>query len=79
MSYTRAVTEQAPAVQKRFEAERRRSAFIALLAGGGAGIIAADMWIAPWLGIPGGIVAGLCAFGIVYTYESVMWRRHHGR
>ena len=65
-------------LRERFASERRRSAFFAALAGGGAGIIAADMWIASQLGVAGGIVGGLLAYGIVFAYETLMWRRNHG-
>ena len=65
-------------LRERFASERRRSAFFAARAGGGAGIIAPDMWIAPQLGVAGGIVGGLLAYGIVFAYETLMGRRNHG-
>jgi hypothetical protein len=61
-----------------FERKRRQGAFIAALPAGGIGIIAADTWITPWAGPPGGVIAGLMAYVVVYAYESAMWRRHHG-
>lgn len=69
--------EAEPALRERFVGERRRSAFFAALAGGGAGIIAAGMWIAPQLGVAGGIVGGLLAYATVFAYETLMWRREH--
>ena len=66
-------------LREQFESERRRAAFIAFLAGAGSGIIVADTWIAPWLGVPGGIAAGILAYATVYGYETFMWRREHGR
>jgi hypothetical protein len=65
-------------VRERFEAERRRSAFFSFLAGTGIGIIVADTWVSPLLGIPGGLLAGGLAYGAVYLYETWMWSRHHG-
>jgi hypothetical protein len=65
-------------LRERFESERKRSAFFSFLAGAGAGIIAADTWLSPMLGIPGGLAAGGLAYGLVYGYETLMWRRHHG-
>lgn len=62
-----------------FEAERRRSAFLAFLAGAGSGIIVTDTWISHWLGVAGGLAAGAIAYGAVFAYETVMWRRNHGR
>jgi len=64
-------------LRERFEAERRRSAFLAFLPATGAGIIASDTWLSPWAGVPGGLVAGAFAYALVYAYESLMWRRHH--
>lgn len=66
-------------LRQRFETERRRAAFLAFLPATGAGIIASDTWIAPWMGIPGGVFAGAAAYAAIYTYETLMWRRHHGR
>ncbi len=71
-------SEAEPTLRERFASGRRRSAFYASLAGGGAGIIATGMWISTQLGIAGGIVGGLLAYGIVFGYETLMWRRHHG-
>lgn len=62
----------------RFEEERRRAAFLAFLPAMGIGIIATDTWLAPWLGIPGGLLAGALGYAAVYGYETWMWRRHHG-
>jgi hypothetical protein len=67
-----------PALRERFETERRRAAFFAFLPATGAGIIASDTWISPWMGIPGGLIAGCVAYLFVYGYESLMWRRDHG-
>jgi hypothetical protein len=66
-------------LRERFETERRRSAFLSFLPATGAGIIASDIWIAPWAGVPGGLLAGGVAYGIVWWYESLMWKKHHGR
>lgn len=65
--------------RERFEVERRRSAFLAFLPATGAGIIASDTWVSPWFGIPGGLAFGAFAYALVWGYESLMWRRHHGR
>ena len=65
-------------LRERFEVERRRSAFMSFLPAAGIGIIASDTWIAPWAGIPGGLVLGGFAYALVWGYESLMWRRHHG-
>lgn len=62
-----------------FEAERRRAAFLAFLAGAGSGIIITDTWISHLLGVVGGIGAGTAAYGAVFGYETLMWRRKHGR
>ncbi len=64
-------------LRARFEAERRRSAFLAFLPATGAGIIASDTWLSPWAGVPGGLLAGALAYAVVYGYETLMWRRHH--
>jgi hypothetical protein len=64
-------------LRERFETERRRSAFLAFLPATGAGIIASDTWITPWMGIPGGLTAGALAYATVWAYESYMWRRQH--
>ena len=68
-----------PSLREQFESERRRAAFFAFLPATGAGIIAGDTWISPWMGIPGGLIAGACAYLLVYGYESLMWRRDQGR
>ena len=65
-------------VRERFESERRRSAFFSFLAGTGIGIIVADTWVSPYLGLPGGLLAGGICYGTVYCYETWMWSRHHG-
>jgi hypothetical protein len=64
-------------LRQRFEAERRRSAFLAFLPAAGAGIIASDTWLSPWAGVPGGLLLGALAYALVYVYETLMWRRHH--
>lgn len=66
-------------LRQRFEEERRRSAFFSFLAACGVGIIATDTWVAPWAGVPGGLLVGGAAYALVWLYESVMWRKHHGR
>lgn len=66
-------------LRKRFESERRRAAFIGSLPAGMTGIIAADTWLAPVLGIAGGLAAGLLAYGVIFWYETLMWRKRHGR
>jgi hypothetical protein len=66
-------------LRERFEVARRREAFFSFLAGTGAGIIASDTWVAHWTGIPGGLLLGGAAYVIVYGYETLMWRREHGR
>ena len=65
-------------LRDRFEAARRREAFMGFLAGTGIGIIATDTWVSPWLGVPGGLLMGGVAYGLIYGYETLMWRRHHG-
>jgi len=65
--------------REEFEVGRRREAFFSFLAGTGTGIIAFDTWVSPWAGIPGGLLIGSLAGGIVYGYESLMWWRNHGR
>ena len=64
-------------LRQRFEEERRRSAFLSALFAGGAGIIATDTWLAHWAGALGGLAAGIAAYGLVYAYETLMWRRQH--
>jgi hypothetical protein len=66
-------------LRRQFEEERRRSAFFSFLAAAGAGIIASDTLVGPWAGIPGGLLAGAAAYALVWSYESLMWRKHHGR
>ena len=66
-------------LRERFEAERRRSAFLSFLLGAGTGIIVTDTWLSHWFGAVGGIVGGGAAYGLVYAYESLMWSRNHGR
>lgn len=77
------MTEQpAPArhpLRERFEVERRRSAFLAFLPATGIGIIAADTWVSPLLGVPGGLLIGGIAYAGVYIYETLMWRKEHGK
>lgn len=65
-------------LRRQFESERRRSAFLAFLPATGVGIIAADTWVSPWLGVPGGLLVGAFGYALVYTYETIMWRRDHG-
>ncbi len=65
-------------LRSQFEVERRRSAFMSFLLGTGVGIIVTDTWISAWFGIPGGFIGGVVAYGLVYGYETLMWRRHHG-
>ena len=72
------MTAPTTALRKQFEAERRRSAFMCFLLGAGIGIIVTDTWINALLGIPGGLTVGGAAYGLVYGYETLMWRRHHG-
>lgn len=66
-------------LRQRFEQERRRAAFLSFLPATGVGIIAADSLLAPWAGVPGGLAFGGFAYLLVYAYETLMWRRHHGR
>lgn len=65
-------------LRAQFEAERRRSAILGFLPGMGAGVIAADTWLSPLAGIPGGIAAGGAAFAVIWAYENLMWRKHNG-
>lgn len=65
-------------LRQRFEAERRRAAFLSFLPATGVGIIASDTWVAPWAGVPGGLLVGALAYAATWGYESLMWRRHHG-
>ncbi len=66
-------------LRQRFEVERRRAAFLSFLPAVGIGSIASDTWVAPWAGIPGGLLLGAAAYVLVWTYETLMWRRNHGR
>jgi hypothetical protein len=70
---------QANPMRDRFESERRRAAFLTFLPAAGIGIIASDTWVAPWAGVPGGLLIGAVAYGLVWSYETIMWRRHHGQ
>ena len=65
-------------IRERFEMERRRAAFISFLLGAGTGIIVTDTWLSHWFGAIGGVIVGGLAYGIVYGYETLMWRREHG-
>lgn len=65
-------------LREQFETERRRAAFLSFLAGTGIGIIVADTWVSHWLGVPGGLAVGGVAYGIIWTYETLMWRRENG-
>lgn len=65
-------------IRERFEVERRRSAFLTFLPAAGIGIIASDTWVAPWAGVPGGLLIGAFAYAVVWGYETLMWRKHHG-
>lgn len=65
-------------LRAQFEAERRRSAILGFLPGMGAGVIAADTWLSPLAGVPGGVAAGGAAFAVIWAYETFMWRKHHG-
>lgn len=69
---------QRNALRERFESERRRSAFLSFLPAAGIGIIASDTLVAPWAGVPGGLLIGAFAYCLVWVYETLMWRRHHG-
>lgn len=66
-------------LRERFEIERRRAAFLSFLPAAGIGIIASDTWVAPWAGVPGGLLLGSGAYVLVWVYETVMWRKNHGR
>jgi len=66
-------------LRDRFEVERRRSAFLSFLPAAGIGIIACDTLVAPWAGVPGGLLVGSAAYLLVYGYETFMWKKHHGR
>ena len=72
------MTTAKSALRERFEVERRRSAFLTALAGVCIGIIITDTWISHWFGVVGGLGGGGIAYAIVYGYETLMWRRHHG-
>ena len=66
-------------VRERFEVERRRAAFLTFLPAAGVGIIVADTWVAHWAGVVGGLAIGAVAYGMVWGWETLMWRKHHGR
>lgn len=66
-------------LREQFEMERRREAFFSFLAGCGIGIIVTDTWVNHWLGVPGGLLVGGLAYAAVYGYETIMWRRSHGK
>ena len=38
-----------------------------------------DTWINHWFGVPGGLAIGALAYGLVYGFETLMWRRNHAR
>lgn len=65
-------------LREQFEVERRRAAFFAFLPTTGIGIIVADTWVSPWLGVPGGLLLGGVGYAVTYAYETIMWRREHG-
>ncbi len=73
-----AVARPTSPLRQQFETERKRSAFFSFLAGTGIGIIAADTWVSPWLGVPGGLLIGGVAYVLVFGYETLMWRKHNG-
>ena len=64
-------------LRERFEFERRRSAFLSFLLGAGTGIIVTDTWLSHWFGVVGGFAVGGVAYGLVYGFETLMWRRDH--
>jgi len=66
-------------LRQEFEKERRRASFLTAMAGMGIGVIIADTWISPLAGIPGGLVGGAFAYALVWAYETLMWRKHHGK
>ncbi len=74
----KAMATAKPALRERFEAERRRSAFLGFLPAMGAGVIAADTWLSPLAGVPGGLATGGFAWATIWAYESYMWRKQHG-
>jgi hypothetical protein len=76
--YTATVAAAKSPLRQQFEAERRRSAFFSFLLGAATGIIVTDTWLSPYFGVAGGVAAGAVAYGLVFLYETVMWRRHHG-
>lgn len=78
-TYTGRVIDRKTPLRQQFESERRRSAFLTFLPATGAGIIAADTWVGPIFGVPGGLLVGGAAYALVFGYETLMWRRHHGR
>jgi hypothetical protein len=71
------VTTAKDPLRERFEAERRKASIRGFLTGTGIGIIVCDTWISSLLGIPGGVVFGVLAYGTIYGYETMMWRREH--
>lgn len=72
------MTSRRNPLREQFEVARRREAFLSFLAGAGIGIIAVDTWVSHLLGMFGGLAIGGLCYGIVYGYETLMWRRHHG-
>ncbi len=66
-------------LREQFESARRREAFFSFLAGTGIGVITFDTWVSPWSGVPGGFAIGGLAYALVFGYETLMWRRNHGR
>jgi hypothetical protein len=72
-------TGQRSPQRERFETERRRAAFLGFLPATGIGIIAFDTWVSPWMGVPGGLLVGAAGYAAIYAYETLMWRREHGR
>ena len=73
------MAESKSPLREEFEQERRRAAFLTAMTGMAIGVIVADTWISPLAGIPGGLGAGAFAYGIVWAYETFMWRKHHGK
>lgn len=73
--------EQIPnrSLREEFEVQRRRVAFFSFLPTTAIGIIAFDTWVSPWFGVPGGLLLGGIGYVATYAYETIMWRREHGR
>lgn len=73
--------EQIPnrSLREEFEVQRRRAAFFSFLPTTAIGIIAFDTWVSPWFGVPGGLLLGGIGYVATYAYETIMWRREHGR